>query len=1192
MFIDAVLLRTTAGGGNVARLSLSLLGPFQVTLDGQPIIGFKSNKVRALLAYLAVEADRPHRRETLAGLLWPDWPDRDALSNLRYALSNLRHVIDDHTAIPPFLLINRENLQFNTDCDFWLDVNALTLAAQNNLDDAVDVELLERSINLYRGSFLEGFSLEDSSPFEDWIQLTRERLARQASSILHALANIYERSGAYEHAQSFAWRQLELEPCDESAHRLVMRTHVLSGQRSAALAQFEICQNLLSKELGVEPSAETRQLYEQIRNGMLKPTSPPVTTTKRPLFLQEEPVLTERHTFVARKHELMRLNEFLERALTGQGGVVFVTGEAGSGKTTIIQEFTRRAQDEHPDLCAASGNCNAYTGIGDPYLPFREILELFSGDVESRWAAGNLTLSHAHRLWDMLPVVSQALVDAGPDLIDTFILRTYLIERARTYAPSGAEWLTHLQRLLENKHPSRLSMSGPLQVDLFEQYTKLLQTLAQKNPLLLVLDDLQWADLGSISLLFHLGRRLIGNRILIVGAYRPEEVALEKDGERHALEPIINEFRRMFGNILVNIDQTDEQVFLDALLDSEPNRLDTPFRDMLRRQTRGHPLFTIELLRGLQERGDLIHDDEGYWVEGSTLNWENLPERVEAAIQERIGRLPEALHKALTVASIEGEFFTAEVVARVQGIDEREILERLSRDLDRRHRLIQAQSIQRVDGQLLSRYRFRHILFQKYLYSIMDEVERVHLHEQVGNTLEALHQTELGTSTITVELARHFEEARVTEKAVHYLIRSGERAEQLSAYQEAIAHLNKSLVLLKTLPDTPERAQKEIDLQLELAKSWQGYKGAQILEVEDAYLRALELCQRTKNIPKLAQVLGGLAVLHYVRADYQEASDLANEALQIAKKVGEPFLVLLCHWYLGFIHFCLGNYTTSLENLRQVTNFYDPKLHHQSLVFLRGSDAGLGAMAYESCCLWCLGYPEQALKRSQKALELAQDIGHPFSLADVLCFAGCMLNAMRRDATELMKFADKLIKLTGESKLVGWIATGIRYRGEAFALKGQFQEGITEMRKGLVAMRDSEALLYFPATLGALALAQAKIHQADEGFSTIDEALEIIEQTGERQWEAELHRIKGILFIIKNDVTTAEISFKKALDIAQKQRARSLELRATVSLSRLWKNMGKRTEARQLLAKTYNWFTEGFDTPDLIEAKELLDELS
>jgi predicted ATPase len=707
----------------------------------------------------------------------------------------------------------------------------------------------------------------------------------------------------------------------------------------------------------------------------------------------------------------------------------------------------------------------------------------------------------------------------------------------------------------------------------------------------LVLDDVQWADLGSISLLFHLGRHLAGSRILIVGAYRSEEVALGRDGARHPLEPLVNEFQRDYGHITVDLGQAESRDFLDAFLDSEPNRLGAAFREMLYRQTGGHPLFTIELLRGLQERGDLVRDPEGRWVEGPTLDWETLPARVEAVIAERIGRLDEPLQAALRVASVEGEISTAEVVARVQVTDERGLLERLSGDLDRRHRLVRAQSIQRMDGQLLSCYRFRHILFQRYLYSSLDEVERVHLHKQVGTALEALYGAQEHVTTIAVPLALHFQKARIAKRAIHYLHQAGERAVQLSAYQEAIAHLTRELALLEALPDSPERAQQELALQLTLVAAWIGPAGYGP-EVVEACTRARELCRQLGDTSQLCRVVGYLSMGHYVRAEYQRARELAVEALSLAQRAQEPLLVVLGHWYLGFILFGLGEYAQAHAHLQQMISFYEPQQHHHSMVRQHGSDAGVSALAYNACCLWCLGYPEQAAKQSQEALALARELGHPFSSADVLTYGGCVFNQMRQDAPALKDNAEELMRLSRVVNFQDWLNTGICSRGAALIKLGHVQEGIAQMREGLAARRSSGSWCYLSGISGALAEAQAKAGQPAEGLATLAETLVLVQETGERYYEAELHRLKGELLLMQGDEAEAEASLQKAVEVARRQQARSWELRATVSLCHLWRKQGRVDEARQKLTEIYDWFTEGFDTPDLREARGLLKELS
>ena len=1179
----------------MAHLRLSLLGSFRLSLDDRPVTGIKSNKARALLAYLAVEGVSPHSRQSLAGLLWPDWPDRAAVSNLRYTLSNLRSSLRESQAGSPFLLISRDYLQFNASSDQWIDVTAFSKLAGVDRADPSATQRLEEAVALYQGRFLEGFSVADSASFEDWVVLTRERLGRELSSALEFLASTYEQRGDYERAQVHARRQLELEPWDETTHRQMMRLLALSGERSAALAQYQVCRRVLARELNVEPSQETTRLFEQIRDGALKPPGPTADSASAapaqlPAFLREEPPKIELPVFVARQREMQRLDGFLARATIGQAQVAFVTGEAGSGKTAMLQEFGRHAEDVHADLVAVSGKCSAYTGIGDPYLPFREILELLTGDIEARATVGTISRETARRLWQMLPATVQILVENGPALIDTFLSRGALVARARAYGAGRADWLKSLEDLLERKPPSSSVYTGLQQSDLFEQYTRVLQALAQERALILLLDDLQWADPGSISLLFHLGRNLAGSRILIVGAYRPEQVSLEKDGERHPLEPLVNEFGRDFGDITVNADLAEGKQFIDAYLASEPSRLGQSFRQMLWRQTRGQPLFTIELLRGLQERGDLVKDEQGFWIEGPSLDWETLPARVEAAIRERISRMPEALRRVLAVASVEGEEFTAEVVAAVRNTSDEAVLEQLSTELDRKHRLVRADSIQRVHGRALSRFRFRHILFQKYLYGGLDEVERVHLHEQVGTALEGLYATPEGAGSTALELARHFQEAGVVEKAIHYLHRAGDAAVRLCAYSEGSAHLHRALALLRSQPESPERARLELALQLSLGRAGR----ADILgpDWQGAVTRARELCAQTGQVSELSLVLGEQATLHYVRGEYQEARELGEEVLSLAEESGDPLLVALGHWRLGFVRFGLGQFAASRVELGHVLTFYRPQIHHQAFVLLHGVDAGLSAMTYDACCLWCLGYPEQALRLSQEALVLAHQFGHAFSLADVLSYGGAVLDKMRRDARSMREHAEELVRVSEGMGGATFVVSGACHLGDALAQLGQVQEGIAQLEEGLAQRQSRGSYCTISGMVGSLAEAHALAGHPEQGMLTLDEAFAFVEKSGERHWEAELHRLRAELLLAQGQEAEAETSLHKAIDVARRQQAKSWELRATVVLSRLWQRQGKRAQAQELLEEIYNWFTEGFETADLIEARTLLERLS
>jgi DNA-binding SARP family transcriptional activator len=873
--------------------NIYLLGQFKLQTNDHPI-ELPSRPAQSLLAYLALNAGVSHRREKLASLLWPEATESNARNYLRQALWRIRKSLQSASlSSEDYLLLSDISLTFNHQSDYWLDAEQLLHATEPQ-----PLETLTETLRLYRGELLPGF-------YDEWVVLERERLQTAYHQKMNLLLESLIQSSKWDETLHWGEQWIRLGYSPEPAFRALMKAHAGLGDQTMVSATYQRCVDALDRELGLEPSPETQRLYEQILRAELAelapPTSPLEDLPKQPPSFLDERVSPpiEKIVFVARQRELRQLQEFLDLALSGQGRVVFVTGEAGSGKTALIHEFNRRTQQTHPNLIVASGNCNAHVGIGDPYLPLREILALLSGDVEARWAAGAMSREQALRLWNTLPLTAQALLENGADLIDTFIQGAALLERASLHAPEGVDWFDRLSEYSTRLPPSQIA-PGPQQNDLFDQYTRLLQSLARSAPLVLVVDDLQWADLGSISLLFHLGRHLAGSRILILGAYRPEEVAIGRDGERHPLEPLVSEFQRLFGHVHVDVDQAESHEFMEALLDSEPNRLEHTFRQMIFEQTRGQPLFTIELLRGMQERGDLVKDQEGFWVTGPALDWQTLPARVEAVVAERISRLPQPLQDALRIASVEGESFTAEVVAWVLGTEEQETFRYFSQELDRRHRLIRALSILRMDGQLLSSYRFQHILYQRYLYSNLNEVERVHLHERVGTVLEELYKSQEEISEIAPQLALHFQKARIADKAIEYLRQAGERAVQLSAYQEGIAHLNKGLALLMTQPDSPERAQQELALQLVLGKAWVGPKGYG-REFIVTYTRARELCQQLGKTHQLCQVLGELAVFHYVQPEHDQARDLADEALRLAHLTKDPMLVVLSHWYLGFI---------------------------------------------------------------------------------------------------------------------------------------------------------------------------------------------------------------------------------------------------------------------------------------------------
>jgi len=813
--------------------------------------------------------------------------------------------------------------------------------------------------------------------------------------------------------------------------------------------------------------------------------------------------MVERQVFVARERELEQLDAFLQRALAGQGQVCFVTGEPGSGKTTLVTEFARQAQEQHGDLVVAIGQSDAQTGAGDPYLPFREVLGQLTGDVESELARGAITPENANRLRKVLHLSVEALLAVGPDLIGIFVPGVGLATRVAAFAAEKVGWLDKLEKLTGRPRESAVSGdTGIQQNQIFEQYTNVLKALAAEQPLMLLLDDLQWADSASIELLFRLGRRIGESRILIVGTYRPDEVALGRAGERHPLEKVLAEFKRYFGDIWVNLDRTEEtecRQFVDAYLATEPNRLGEEFRQALYQHTSGHPLFTVELLRHMQERGDLVRDEQGQWVEGQVLDWSALPARVEGVIEERIGRLEGELREVLTVASVEGEDFTAEVVAQVKATEARGLVRRLSGELEKRHRLVSARGVRRVGTQRLSLYRFRHNLFQRYLYNELGEAERAYLHEDVGTVLEALYGDQ--ADEIAVPLARHFVEAAIAEKAAYYLRQAGEQAAERFANAEALAYLNRALDL------TPEDGLAERYTLLLAREGVYNLQGEREAQRQD--LAALEgLAKALADDRRQAKV--ALRQAHYaeVTGDYPAASEAAQAAIQLtqdARTRAEGYR------YWGVALSRQGDYEAARTQLEQALAL----AREAALPHVEGN-----TLRVLSTVHWSQGDYNGARTYDEQALAIFREIGDRQGESKVINGLG-IISAEQSDYASARVYFEQALRL-------------FRKMGDRRA------EGVALNNLALVAREQGD-------------YAGAKDHHK--------QSLSITQEIGDRQMEGNALSNLGLLFHRLGDCEAAREHSQLALLIARDLGDRSTQSVSLTNLGRALASLGHLAEA-------------------------------
>jgi predicted ATPase len=441
-------------------------------------------------------------------------------------------------------------------------------------------------------------------------------------------------------------------------------------------------------------------------------------------------------------------------------------------------------------------------------------------------------------------------------------------------------------------------------------------------------------------------------------------------------------------------------------------------------------------------------------------------------------------------------------------------------------------------------------------------------------------------------VAQHYTAAGCIEQAVRYWERAGQQASERSAYLEAISHVTTGIELLQTLPETPEHTQQSLTLHLALGAALQITKGHAAPEVEQAYTQAYALCQQVGETPELVRVLFGLWRVYIMRPQLHMARDLGDTLLRQAQGGHDPAFSVVAYYTLGVTWFGLGALPVARQHLEDGSARYTPD-QSRAPVFRMGLDPGVGCRAIAALTLWLLGYPAQALAHLHEALTLAHELSHPYSLAWARCWAGCVYQ-FRRDVPAVHEQAEAAVALSTEQSFPLWAAWGTSLRGWAAAMQGQGEVGLAQVRQGIAGFRATKSALFVPYYYTMLADVCDHLGHPDDGLQALAEAYTLIEQHEERWWEAEVCRLRGVLLLRQPGTPQAEAEtwLQRALDVARRQQAKSLELRAAMSLSRLWQHQGRCAEAHELLAPVYGWFTEGFDTADLQEAKALLDEWS
>jgi predicted ATPase len=560
-----------------------------------------------------------------------------------------------------------------------------------------------------------------------------------------------------------------------------------------------------------------------------------------------------------------------------------------------------------------------------------------------------------------------------------------------------------------------------------------------------------------------------------------------------------------------------------------------------------------------------------------------VPETIEVVLAARIDRLPPEEKRLLQIAAVIGMAVPVPLLQAMTDLAAVELLTHLGH--------LQTAEFLYETGRLpASVYTFKHALTYEVAYgSLLQERRRV-LHGHAARAIEEIFAERLPEHYYA--LAYHYSHSGNTTKAVDYLQRAGHQAVERSAYAEAVSHLATALDLLTTLPETRERSQQELGVLMILGAVLRVTKGQAAPEVERLYTRARELCGQVGEPRQLFRVLLGLWHAYGTRGEYQTRRALGEQLLSLAQHLQAPDLLLEAHHALWTTLLSGGELATAWPHLQQGMKLYDPQRHRTHAALYSGHDPGVCCRMQAAHSLWLLGYPDQAVVSMQAALALAQQLTHPLSLTMALRWAA-VLHYLRREVPLTQARAEAAITMAIDQEFPQQVAIATPLRGWALAAQGQGKEGIAQIRQGLAAYRAMGVTMDRPEHLVLLAEASAQVGQTTEGLMTLARALTTLDQSDIRLWEAELYRLKGEL-LLQQTVTQAEeaaVCFEQALAVARRQQARSWELRAAMSLTRLWQRQGKRIEAHQLLAEVYDWFTEGFDTADLQEAKTLLEEL-